>query len=57
MYNNMKIKLHTTTRASEQLVRDPIGGVSLNIIPYVKIVIHVNDCLLKMKMAGRRQIL
>lgn len=41
MYNNMKIKLHNTTRASEQLVRDPIGGVSLNIIPYVKIVIHV----------------
>lgn len=41
MYNNMKIKLHNTTRASEQLVRDPICGVFLNIIPYVKIVIHV----------------
>lgn len=41
MYNNMKIKLHNTSRASEQLVRDPICGVFLNIIPYVKIVIHV----------------
>lgn len=41
MYNNMKIKLHNTTTACEQLVRDPIGGVSLNIILYVKIVIHV----------------
>lgn len=37
----MKIKLHNTSRASEQLVRDPICGVFLNIIPYVKIVIHV----------------